>query len=176
MFISASHVPNRVMRATLVLCAVATTAFAPAAAWAEPPDAAIDSMPAVEVIPVQPVADLAVSQLASGNPVQVGNLLTYRLTATNHGPSTSVSVRLTDQIPVTSTFVGASAGCFANGAPVVVTCPLGNLASGATTWRSVTVRPSHLGQILNIARVSSPVTFDPVAGNIVSVVATTVIP
>jgi uncharacterized repeat protein (TIGR01451 family) len=172
----ASHVPDRVVRAGLVVFAVATTAFAPSAAWARGPDALTPSAPLVDVIAPKPAADLTVTQIASADPVRVGNFLTYRLKVTNNGPSTSVNARLGDQIPVTSVLVSASAGCAVGNSPTFVTCQLGNLASGASTWRSITVRPLQVGPITNWVRVSSPVTFDPVPANDVSVLTTTVTP
>lgn len=46
-----------------------------------------------------PFADLAVSQIASPNPVTVGATLTYQLVATNNGPDTATGVTLQDTLP-----------------------------------------------------------------------------
>jgi uncharacterized repeat protein (TIGR01451 family) len=158
-FTAPSLVSKRAVRAGLVLFAVAITVLGPSAAWAQGPD-----------------ADLTITQIAAPNTVRVGDLLTYRLKVTNNGPSASMSVRFGDQIPPTSVFVSASAGCAQGFSPTYVTCQIGNLASGASTWRSITVRPWQAGPISNWARVMSPVTHDPVPANDVSTLPTTVIP
>ena len=154
----AARVRHPFTHAGLILLIVASTAFGPSTVHA------------------QAVADLAVSQIDSSDPVRVGNFLTYRISVANNGPSAAANVRLTDVIPASSVFVSATPGCVLNAAPPVVTCQLGNLASGTTTWRSVTVRPSQVGPISNYARASSPLTFDPVLANNVSVVPTMVNP
>ena len=166
---------NRVVHASLALLTLATTTFAPHAAWAQGL-APHTSSPLVDVVAVQPFADLAVMQIDSPDPVAVGNFVTYRVSVTNNGPSTSGSVRLSDVIPSTSAFVAASAGCVFTPSPPVVTCQLGNLVSGTTTWRSVTVRPWQVGPISNYARATSAVTFDPFLANNVSILPTTVNP
>jgi len=124
----------------------------------------------------QSIADLTVTQIDAPDPARVGNILTYRLQITNLGPNPTGGVRLTAQIPSTSVLVFASPNCFAGGSPGQVTCVVPNLASGDSAWVSISVRPTHVGLITNFARVSSPVTIDPVQANDASVAVTTVIP
>lgn len=56
---------------------------------------------------VTPVVDMGVVVQASPNPVQVGQNLTYTVTATNHGPSTATNVKIIDALPANVTFVSA---------------------------------------------------------------------
>jgi uncharacterized repeat protein (TIGR01451 family) len=67
-----------------------------------------------------------------------GDLVTYTLKATNHGPDTANGVKITDPLPPEVEFVSASPPCALGGS--VVTCAYGSLASGASATATVTVR------------------------------------
>jgi uncharacterized repeat protein (TIGR01451 family) len=159
MFRFALPIAGRARYAAFGLFALATTALAPSPALA-----------------VQPVADVTIAQVETATQIRVGNYLTYRVKVTNNGPDTAAAVRLTDQIPATTVFVSASPGCVFNGVSGVLFCPLGDLATGASTWRSITVRPFKVGLLTNVARATSPITFDPLLANNVGSVTTTVTP
>ena len=108
-------------------------------------------------------ADLALTKTATPNPVQLGNNLTYTLTASNAGPSLARSVVLTDTLPVGTAFVSGS-GCSA--AAGTVTCPVGSLAVGDTVTRTIVVSTPGTGttSLTNEATVSAA-TDDPATDN-----------
>lgn len=121
---------------------------------------------AKEIIPTDylyPPADLAISKLASSDPVGVGRFLTYTLVVTNHGPYSATAVTVSDTLPAGMTFA-AGAGCDeANG---VVECQIGQVGlndSGSTSFIAH-VPLTASGWLTNRAAVSSD-SFDHVAGN-----------
>jgi uncharacterized repeat protein (TIGR01451 family) len=118
-------------------------------------------------------ADLAVSQIASTNPVPLGQNLTYTLSVSNLGPQVASNVSVTDAIPVNVTFVSASPGSvFTNS---MVTCNLGAVNSGSSTGITVTVTPLSLGFVTNIVSVGSDAP-DTSLGNNSSTNITSVVP
>ena len=89
-----------------------------------------------------PRADLSVTKTHSPNPVLAGNQLTYTLTVTNTGPDAAPAVTVTDTLPTQAAYLtndlNPPSGCTATGQ--VVTCAVGDLASGQTiTFHLVTV-------------------------------------
>ena len=110
---------------------------------------------------VDSAADLSLTKSDSPDPVPVGGLLTYTLTAHNAGPSTATGVNVTDDLPAGVTFDSAttSQGSCSQ-ASGTVTCPLGTLASGANATVTIRVRPQSAGSITNTASVSSDI-FEP---------------
>jgi uncharacterized repeat protein (TIGR01451 family) len=115
-------------------------------------------------------ADLAVVKTGPSL-VTEGGTVAYHLTATNNGPAAAAGVTVTDTLPTNSTFVSASAGC--TQAAGVVTCLVGNLASGASQSFDVTVTAGSAGSTLTNTAVVSGNQSDPVAGNNHSTVVTT---
>lgn len=114
---------------------------------------------------VIPVANLAVSKTATPNPGQSGSPLIYRVVVTNTGPSHAPGVVLTDTLPAGVTFNSASPGCTQAGG--VVTCALGQLATGVNRTIAITVTPqaSTSGTyIANTVQVASSV-LDPDPAN-----------
>jgi uncharacterized repeat protein (TIGR01451 family) len=111
---------------------------------------------------VVPVADMAVTQTASPNPVSVGQPLTFTITITNNGPSPASGVSLADPLPANVTFVSATAS--QGNCSAAVNCTIGNLASGATATVTLVVRPTAFGTVTNVATVSAAQT-DPIATN-----------
>jgi uncharacterized repeat protein (TIGR01451 family) len=81
----------------------------------------------ITVEPVSTTADLQVVKLAPESVIVSGDL-TYTIIVTNLGSLDASNVLLTDTLPVSATFVSASAGC--TQAAGVVTCDLGDLANG----------------------------------------------
>ncbi|MEO6724784.1 MAG: FG-GAP-like repeat-containing protein [Blastocatellia bacterium] len=98
--------------------------------------------------------DLAIVKTASRNPVLVNNNFSYTLTATNNGPSPATGVIVADQLPAGANFVSATAsqGSCANNAGTV-TCNIGNLAAQGNATITLTVTPTVMGLITNLASV-----------------------
>ena len=106
-------------------------------------------------VTTNPSADLSIDKTASTVPAVPGQNETYTLTAKNNGPDTAVSAVVSDPLPEGLSFVSAAAGCtFASG---TVTCPVGNMAPGATKSFTVVtkVAGSVTHRIENTAKVQS---------------------
>ena len=114
-------------------------------------------------------ADLAVVKTGPAL-VTEGHNLTYHLAAVNNGPANATGVAITDTLPANSTFVSADAGCLQ--AAGVVTCTIGNLASGASAGFDITVTAGSAGTSLtNTASIAGD-QFDPIAANNTSTLVT----
>ena len=100
------------------------------------------------------VADLAITQTDSPDPVAPNATLTYTLTITNNGPNPAPNVSVTDQLPNGATFLSAqpSQGSCAGGS--TVTCNLGSLAYLSSATVTIQVRPQTSGSITNTATVT----------------------
>ncbi len=101
-------------------------------------------------------ADLAATKsIAAGASTIPGGQITYRLAATNNGPSLAHSVVLTDTLPAGETYVSGPAGCSV--AAGTVTCERAELASGATASYEIVVAiaSSVTGTIENSVHVTS---------------------
>ena len=84
--------------------------------------------------------DLAVSKTDSPDPVTGGNDLTYTVVVTNNGPGDASSVVLTDTLDGAVTFTSATAtqgSCTESSG--VVTCPIGQIANGASETVTIVV-------------------------------------
>jgi uncharacterized repeat protein (TIGR01451 family) len=114
-------------------------------------------------------ADLAVVKTGPAL-VTEGHDLTYHLEATNNGPANATGVVVTDTLPTNSTFVSASAGC--TEAAGVVTCTVGNLASGASAGFDITVTAGSAGTSLTDTASISGDQSDPDSTNNTSTVVT----
>ena len=87
---------------------------------------------------ILPSADLRLALAATPSPALAGQTLTYTLTVTNDGPSDATGVVVSNVLPTGPDVVSSSAGCSGTG---VLTCTVGNLASGASASIVITVRP-----------------------------------
>ncbi len=120
--------------------------------------------------PVDPSADLSLSLGASANTVNVGDTLTYTLTANNAGPSTAADVVVTDALPLNITSTITAITSITGVMPTIesgeVTADLGSLAAGASATVTITVVPdaSAVPQIVDSAAISSS-TYDPDESN-----------
>ena len=117
------------------------------------------------VVPVAtPMADLAISEVASTSSPQAGANLTYVVTVTNIGPAAATNVKVNDFLPPSATLVGylPSQGTTVNGTYLATT--FGTIAPGASATVTIVVTPTTAGTITNAANVSGA-QLDPVAAN-----------
>jgi uncharacterized repeat protein (TIGR01451 family) len=124
----------------------------------------------VAVTTVLPVADLWASQIDEPDPVRVGYLLTYTLTAHNAGPSVSASVSLIDNLPAGVVLISEDASC-SHTSPVV--CNLPGLPALGDSSVQVVVLTTQEGLITNTVTVASS-TYDRDLANNTSVETTVV--
>lgn len=123
-----------------------------------------------------PVADLALSISSTPTPT-VGNSLVYTLVVSNQGPDRATSVVVTNRLPSSTGFVSAtnSQGMSSHVAGVV-TSQLGSLGAGATASIEITVTPSAVATITNVANVVTTSNDPEGTNNSVSVVSSVVLP
>ena len=127
-----------------------------------------------ETTTVATSADLAVTKVDTPDPVVAGANLVYTITVDNNGPSTAVSVSLSDTLPTGTTFVslpdpaGWSCTKPAVGSGGTVSCSNPSFAVGSSVFTlTVMVDPSVAdGTVLsNTATVMSSSTSDPNPGD-----------
>lgn len=91
------------------------------------------------VVEVASNADLAVSKRARPQPVRPGDEFEYVVTVVNNGPSSAMSVEVTDELPDVVEFVSSASGCTADGRAVM--CPeIASLDEGESREYVLTVR------------------------------------
>lgn len=71
---------------------------------------------------------LSISKIDLIDPVLAGETIPYQIRVTNDGPSDATNVLISDNIPVNTTFAGASDICSEAGG--VITCNVGDLTAG----------------------------------------------
>ncbi len=131
------------------------------------PDTVPGNNSATEPTAIIARTDLEIDKTDDADPVTAGDLLTYTLFVTNHGPSNATGVVASDPLPAGTTFVSASSNrgtvSTSNG---VVSANIGNLAFNGTATVTVTVRvnSSTIGTLSNTATVTGNQP-DPVPGN-----------
>ncbi|ANB18193.1 Hypothetical protein I596_2181 [Dokdonella koreensis DS-123] len=116
------------------------------------------------VVPVTPVADIAVLKTVDNATPNVGEQVTFTITATNLGPSDATGVAITDSLPFGMSLVSAtpSAGTF-DAASGLWT--IGNLPNGTSQTLTLTVSIDIAGPLTNHAVVSASDQFDPDTSN-----------
>jgi len=141
------------------------------------PETALDNNQVDQQLVVQHVSDVQVTKtLVGGGPIVAGQSVTWRLTATNNGPSVADNLEISDTVPPGMTYVSAridgGAACpapdYENG-QFVVQCSLPHLGVGASATVSAIVvfklDPGTAGQpFCNTAFVGSG-SLDPDAAN-----------
>ena len=103
-------------------------------------------------------ANLSLTKSDSPDPVAEGATLTYTVAVQNLGPLAATDVVVTDPLSASNVdFVSAST---TNGTceqqANVVTCTLGTVNAGSTTFVTILVRPKKTGTLSNAASVASP--------------------
>jgi uncharacterized repeat protein (TIGR01451 family) len=100
-------------------------------------------------------ADLSIA-VAAPDTVRIGQLLTYTVTVTNHGPDAASGVSVRDSLPDGVTFVSAtsSQGSIPTRSGGVVTAALGSVADGGRATVTIVVRPTVWGTLTDSASVS----------------------
>jgi uncharacterized repeat protein (TIGR01451 family) len=128
------------------------------------------------VITITPVTDLAIASASAPAHALLDQLVTLSLVVTNFGPNLASSVVLSHTLPDGFSFVSAtsSQGSCANSGGVV-TCALGNLASGAGASVAISGRNEVLGLNTNRCVVSGD-QFDNFPANNSAISVTTVDP
>ncbi len=123
-------------------------------------------------------ADLRIVKTVDRATAEIGDTVTWTLTASNLGPLGATGVSVTDAVPagVTITSATTSAGTCTVGAPV--TCSLGALANGASATITVvgTIGRAAAGTPLNAQATITGAELDPNPANNVSAAPTTVGP
>lgn len=126
---------------------------------------------------VLPNPDLSLIKFASGTSVRSVGLLTYTLTITNLGPSTSTESTVTDVLPsglalTANTTVGAT--CVGES---IATCLVGCLAAGPQALVTLTTQVANadLGTIINTATIRTSTPQDPNTSNNTGTATTTVL-
>jgi uncharacterized repeat protein (TIGR01451 family) len=110
----------------------------------------------VETCTNQGEADLEITKAVDpAGAVKVGELLTYTLTITNHGPNDAVDVAVGDGFgaDVRVESVTPSQGACTDAPPI--SCQLGTIADGAAAAITIEARPLEKGQLANAATVDS---------------------
>ncbi|MEA2328863.1 MAG: hypothetical protein QOE68_3822, partial [Thermoanaerobaculia bacterium] len=104
-------------------------------------------------------ADVGIVKTDSPDPVGVGQLITYRLTVTNNGPSIATNVTVNDPLPsqVDLVSVNPSIGQCTNNLPTTPTtiiCTLGTLPVGNSQFVDVVVQANTATTFTNTATVT----------------------
>ena len=109
-----------------------------AVAGSATPDQNPDNNGAVEDTEVLAVSRLTMAKQSAPNPVVAGEVLTYSIVVTNHGPAISTDTRLVDSLPANVTLLSASPS---NGGVcnTGVFCLIGNLDVGEVVTVTVVV-------------------------------------
>ena len=119
-------------------------------------------------------ADLAVSKTGPAS-VNANNQFSYAIAVTNNGPSTAVSVVVTDRLPANVTFISATGGGTTNASLTNVFWTVSNLASGAVVNLGLTVQAPAGGGVSNWVVVGSSTAESNLVNNTAGPVLTTVL-
>jgi uncharacterized repeat protein (TIGR01451 family) len=135
------------------------------------------------VVAVQAVSDTNVVKTLAATPVKAGQTASYRLTATNAGPSTAHDVTVSDSVPERTKFNAASVQggeCSLRDDPTkgqVVACHIATMAPGTSAEVTIAfdVEREYVGELCNQTLVGSG-SLDPESEDNTSKVCTDVIP
>ena len=106
---------------------------------------------------VDQVADLSITKSNNVDPVAAGSNVTYTITVTNNGSSSSTDVVVTDPLPSQTSFVSASSACVNNTGLAAVVCNLGDIGSNGSSVVQITLKvtASGSGTLTNVASAPS---------------------
>jgi large repetitive protein len=109
---------------------------------------------------IVPVADLSLTKLVDDPAPNVGDVVTFTVTATNAGPDTAPGVAVNDPLPAGLDFVSSSAsrGTYSDSTG---TWTIGAMAPGDTVTLSIDARVTTSGTKTNAAEVSASGASDP---------------
>ena len=110
------------------------------------------------------VADLAMSLVASQEPVPQGATFSYTIVVSNHGPATATGVTVTDALPAGVTLNSATATQGSCSGTTTVSCNLGTLLDGLSANVVLVVTKTVGGNVSNTASVTATET-DPFMPN-----------
>jgi uncharacterized repeat protein (TIGR01451 family) len=100
----------------------------------------------------QEASDLAVSKVASPDPVNVGGNVTYTITVTNLGPGVAVGAQLTDALPAGLSFVSVTTSQGSGGnSGNSVTANLGTIPALGSATVTIVATATNAGSITNTA-------------------------
>ncbi|HEY0231420.1 MAG TPA: hypothetical protein VGC55_09220 [Dokdonella sp.] len=116
------------------------------------------------VVPVTPAADIAVLKTVDNGAPNVGEQVTFTITATNNGPSDATGVQITDALPSGLVFVSAtpSQGAYDNASGL---WSAGALANGASATLQITATVIATGTLTNTATRTGGDQLDPNPSN-----------
>jgi uncharacterized repeat protein (TIGR01451 family) len=101
-------------------------------------------------------ADLSITKTTSADGAETGDLVSYTITVTNHGPDTAVDVVVTDDLPAGLAFESVTPSVGSCNAADPVVCSLGDLADGASATVVVNARVVATGgSVVNSASVTA---------------------
>jgi uncharacterized repeat protein (TIGR01451 family) len=106
----------------------------------------------VEITPR--LIDLVIVKTAT-SPTPLNGIVNYQMTVTNKGPDTATNVQVADPAPSGISYLTANpskGSCSLTAS--LITCSLGNLASGETVTINVTARATAVGTHTNVATVT----------------------
>ena len=115
-------------------------------------------------VEVQPVADIAVTKRVSPATPQVGETVTFTVTATNRGPNDATGVQISDGLPAGLTLLAAtpSQGTYD---PATAVWAVGALATGTAATLDLAARVDQAGELTNVATRTAADQFDPDPSN-----------
>ena len=115
--------------------------------------------------PSAPWADLAVTKTASPSVVVTGDVITYRITVTNHGPNDAARVVVDDKPAAAAAVVSVQSSVGTCRVRLPVVCQLGTLEAGAKVTITVRVRAGEQTPSFTNRAVVGSASYDPLLSN-----------
>ena len=119
------------------------------------PAATIVSLPVPPASKVDPSSRLTLTKRAVTSTIGVGELASYEIAVTNHGPDSAENVVVDDQPTGSARFHSVKPGQGACTHVVPTTCQLGTIPAGHTVTIALTVIPTRAGPFENRAVLGS---------------------